>query len=353
MKKTKKFSILLLALTLVLCAFAPACAPATQKFSAYSLDLFDTATTITGYETSKERFDQISGEVVDLLEEYHRLYTIYHRYDGLENLCTVNETVDGAHRVVKVDRRIIDLLLYAKKMHEMTDGRVNIAMGSVLSVWHDYRTAGIDEPWNAELPPQELLFEAAKHTDIDDLIIDEENSTVWISDPQMTLDVGAVAKGYAVEMAARYLEEKGYLTYVINVGGNVRTVGTKPKGEHWLAGIENPNVDSDEPYIEYLGLSGESVVTSGSYQRYYTVDGKDYHHIIDPETLMPAQGYLSVSVVCKNSAQGDALSTALFCMSPREGLALVESLDDVEAIWVMEDETRQTSSGFSKYVTER
>ncbi len=349
MKKTRTFSAVLLALTLIFCALLPSCAPATQKFSAYSLDLFDTATTITGYETSKEKFDQISGELLSLLGEYHRLFTIYHRFEGLENLCTVNEVKDGAHRVVKVDQKIIDLLLYAKEMYALTDGRVNIAMGSVLSIWHDYRTAGLDEPWAAELPPQELLDEAAKHTDINNLIIDEENSTVFISDPQMTLDVGAVAKGYAVEMAAQYLREKGYFTYVVNVGGNVRAVENKPGGKKWTAGIENPGIESDQTYLRYLQISDLSVVTSGSYQRYYTVNGTDYHHIIDPVTLYPAQGYLSVSVVCRHSGMGDALSTALFCMSYEDGLALVESLEDVEVLWVLPDGEQKTSSGFSKY----
>ena len=101
-----------------------------------------------------------------------------------------------------------------------------------------------------------------------------------------------------------------------------------------------------------MSLSGQSLVTSGSYQRYYVVDGKRYHHIIDPDTCMPAEGYLSVSVVCRSSADGDALSTALFCLSPEEGLALIESLPEIEAMWVMEDGTRQYSSGFASYLTE-
>ncbi len=349
MKNTKKIFVLLLALTLILCACLPSCAPATEKFSAYSLEFFDTATTITGYETSKERFDQVSGEVLSLLEEYHRLFTIYNRYEGIENLCTVNELRDGAHREVKVDRKIIDLLLYAKEMYELTDGKVNVAMGSVLSVWHDYRTAGLNDPFTAELPPKELLDEAAKHTDINNLIIDEKNSTVFISDPQMTLDVGAVAKGYAVEMAAQYLREKGYLTYIVNIGGNVRAVENKPGGEKWTAGIENPGIESDQTYLRYLQISDLSVVTSGSYQRYYTVNGTDYHHIIDPVTLYPAQGYLSVSVVCRHSGMGDALSTALFCMAYEDGLALVESLDGVDALWVFPNGEQKTSSGFEKY----
>ena len=352
MKKQQLISALLLICVLSSSLFFASCNRQKNKYTTHSLDYFDTATTITGYESDPKKFDEVSGEILALLGEYHRLFTIYHRFDGMENLCTINELQNGVHRTVTVDRRIIDMLLYAKEMHRVTKGKLNIAMGSVLSIWHKYRTAGLEEPWAAELPPMELLHEAARHTDLNDLIIDQENATVWISDPQMTLDVGAVAKGYAVEMVARSLEERGISGYVINVGGNVRAIGTKPNDEKWLAGIENPNTESEKAYVLYLQLAGESIVTSGSYQRYYTVGNKNYHHIIDSQTLLPAEGYLSVSVVCKNSAEGDALSTALFCMPFEEGLALVEGLPDVEALWILSDESRQSSSGFEKYVTQ-
>lgn len=349
--KQYKLTALLLACILLLGVF-PSCALQSQSYKAYSLDYFDTATTVTGYAKSQEEFDRISGEILTELGEYHRLYTIYHRFEGLENLCTVNELVEGQHRTVTVDRRIIDLLLYAKEMYTVTGGKVNIAMGSVLSIWHDYRELGMSDPASAELPPMEKLTEAAKHTDINCLIIDEESSTVTITDPAMRLDVGAIAKGYAVERVARSLEEKGITGYVINVGGNVRTVGAKGDGSPWVAGIENPDTDAEEPYVAYLNLTGKSVVTSGSYQRYYLVNGKRFHHIIDSETLMPAEGFLSVSVVCKHSGQGDALSTALFCMPFEEGLALVESLPDAEAFWVLPDGTTRQSDGFAAYITQ-
>ncbi len=352
--KHQKVSIVLLISTLLLTFLLSSCdgTPQETKFTEYSLDYFDTATTITGYAPDRETFDAISKDILTQLAEYHKLYTIYHRYEGMENLCTINELENGIHRTVTVDRRIVDMLLYAKEMYTKTNGKLNIAMGSVLSIWHDYRTAGLDDPSTAELPPMDALSEAALHTDIHDLIIDADACTVWLADPLMTLDVGAIAKGYAVEMTARMLEERGISGFVINVGGNVRTVGTKPNGEFWLAGIENPVLNSEEPYAAYLGLDGESIVTSGSYQRFYTVDGKNYHHIIDAETLLPADRYLSVSIVCKNSALGDALSTALFCMTPKDGLALIESIPDAEALWIMTDETQQQSSGFASYLTE-
>lgn len=311
------------------------------------MDYFDTVTTIVGYENSQEEFDAVAGEILTQLGEYHRLYSIYNRFEGLENLCTINETVDGVHRTVKVDERIIDMLLYAKEMYTVTDGVVNIAMGSVLSLWHSYRTIGMDDPAVASLPPMDRLIAASEHTDISKMVIDQENCTVTLSDPKMTLDVGAVAKGYATERVAQYLEERGISGYVLNVGGNIRTVGGKSEGEPWTVGIENP--DGGE-YLAYLQVVGKSVVTSGSYQRYYYVDGKPYHHIIHPDTLMPAEGFVSVSVVCKDSGMGDALSTALFCLTLEEGLALVESIPDAEAMWVADDGTKSVSSGWNEYV---
>jgi thiamine biosynthesis lipoprotein len=150
-------------------------------------------------------------------------------------------------------------------------------------------------------------------------------------------------------MAARSLEAKGISGYVLNVGGNVRTVGGKADETPWTVGIENPAEEAENPYLAYLKLAGESLVTSGSYQRYYVVDGKRYHHIIHPDTLMPSEGYQSVSVVCNHSGLGDALSTALFCMTLEEGLSLIESIPDAEAMWTLQDGSCQKSSGFSKY----
>ena len=339
-----------LALTLTLFSSCTDKAAGKKKFSSYSMDYFDTVTTIVGYEHSQEDFDRVSDEILRELAEYHRLYTIYHRFEGLENLCTVNELKDGAHRTVKVDRRIIDMLLYAKEMYTLTEGRVNIAMGSVLSLWHTYRTLGTDDPENAALPPMDKLQAAALHTDIDKLVIDEENETVTLTDPQMTLDVGAIAKGYAAERIARSLEESGITGYVLNVGGNICSIGTKPDGTKWTVGIENP---LGEEYLAYLALDGQCVVTSGSYQRFYYVDGRPYHHIIDPDTLMPAErGYLSVSVVCEDSGLGDALSTALFCLSKAEGLALIESIPEADAMWVDSSGAKSYSSGWAQYVKE-
>ena len=348
MKKSKFHKVI--ALCLLSCLFMISCGVVKnekKQYSAYSMDYFDTVITIVGYENSKEEFDKVAEDALSQLEEYHRLYTIYHRFEGLENLCTINDVSAGDHSTVTVDKRIVDMLLYAREMHSLTDGMVNVAMGSVLSLWHNYRSIGMDDPVNASLPPMESLRKASQHVDISNMVIDEEKCTVTLLDPLMKLDVGAIAKGYATEMTARHLEEKGITGYVLNVGGNVRTIGCKPDGSMWTVGLENPD---GEEYLEYLQLCGQSVVTSGSYQRFYYVDGKAYHHIIHPDTLMPAEGFISVSVICENSGLGDALSTALFCMSKQKGLELVESIPDVEAMWVTDDGIKTVSSGWNQYV---
>ncbi len=349
MMKKRIFSIAVAVLLVCASLLFAACkkGPELQKYSDYNFDYFDTVSIITGYAEDRETFDEVAKSAFAELQEYHRLYTIYNRYKGLENLRTINDLQDGVHRTVTVDRRIIDLLLYAKELYTLTDGRMNIAMGSILSIWHDYRTEGLDDPANAELPPMERLLAAAEHTDIANLVIDEEACTVTLTDPKMTLDVGAIAKGYAVEMVAQSLEKKGISGYCLNVGGNVRTIGTKPDGKGWTVGLEDPLGGND--YIAYLSLSGQSLVTSGSYQRYYLVDGKRYHHIIDRDTLMPAERFVAVSVLTPHSGRGDGLSTALFCMPIEEGLALIESLPDTEAQWVFPDGSKLASNGWNNY----
>ena len=361
------------------------------------VEYFNTSVKVIGYEATQDEFAKVSQEAVDLLGEYHRLFDIYNEYDGMVNLCTLNKLVDGQHQKLTVDRKIIDMLLYAKEMYTLTDGRMNVAMGSVLSIWHDYRDEGALQPVKAELPPMDKLQEAAKHTDINSIVIDEVNSTVWISDPYTKLDVGAIAKGYAVERVAEMLERKGKTSYALNIGGNIRTIGYKGNGDKWKTGIRDPKGDMYD-YNEYVELVNESIVTSGSYERYYIVYtgakcrecdwiynqnagitnqdvpagtrpgdltssvrcpecgskikriSEEFHHIIDRETLMPAdRGYLSVSVICKDSGMGDGLSTALFCMDLDEALAFVNSLDGVEAMFVTEDEAKHYSNGFLNY----
>lgn len=315
-----------------------------ERYEGSFMGSFDTVTTITGYAASQETFSQQMELLQEKLQHYHELYDIYNSYDGINNIKTINDA--AGKEPVEVDEEIIKLLKLGKEMYETTNGQINIAYGSVLSVWHEYREQGMQDAENAKLPPKDLLEERAVHTDIEKLVIDEANSTVYLEDPEMSLDVGSIGKGYAVQRLSEYAKEIGMEHVLISVGGNVCAVGDKADGEPWRVGIENPDMESPESYVKAVDVADISIVTSGDYQRYYEVDGKRYCHIIDPDTGMPAEHFPSVSVMMKDSGMADALSTALFNMEYEEGLAFVESLPDVEAMWIMEDGGIRYSSGF-------
>ena len=319
-----------------------------KKFTDYSFDYFDTVTTIVGFEQSEEDFKQNCDQIKAWLSEYHNLYDIYTLYDGVNNLCEINMSNGEA---VTVKPEIIELLEFSKQLYKTTNKKLNIAMGSVLSIWHDHREYGLKNPENATLPDLQLLEKANKHTDISKIIIDKQKSTVKLDDVEMKLDVGGIAKGYTAQKIAEKMQENGISGYILNIGGNVKIVGNRTDGEKWTVGIENPDTqDTQNPYIEQLKLDNNmSLVTSGSYQRFYTVGDINYHHIINPDTLYPAENFKSVSVLCEDSGLADALSTALFCMSHEDGKQLIENLDKVYVMWVTNDGTRLFSKGFKSF----
>lgn len=267
------------------------------KYDTQFFELFDTVTSVTGYARDEKTFQSYVDVFYDELKEYHQLYDIYNDYEGINNIKTIND--HAGIEPVGVDDKII-----------------------------------------------QMLEEAAKHMDIRKMVIDPEKKTVYLEDPDMSLDVGAIAKGYAAEMASRKVEEAGLKHALISVGGNIRCIGTKPDGQKWVVGVQNPDTTSGERYLHRLGLDGMSLVTSGTYQRYYTVDGVNYHHIIHPKLLKPWDRYSSVSILSADSGMADALATAVFNMELEDGKKLIESQDGVEAMWIEADGTEHYSSGF-------
>lgn len=349
----KKAIVILLSMTLVLSLVLglSACgdnsASQKKRYEGEFAFLFDTVTQVVGYTETKELFSEYVQLIYDNLEEYHQLYDIYNDYEGVNNIKTIND--NAGIEPVKVDQRIIDLLLFAKKMNKENGGNLNVALGPVLKIWHDHRTEGVEEPENATLPEMTELKEAAKHTDIDQVIIDEEASTVFLTDSKMRLDVGAIAKGYATEQIARMAQEAGMDSFLLSVGGNVKAVGTKGDGSMWSVGIRNPKEEKgNDLFLTYL--TDVSLVTSGIYERYYTVDGTQYHHIIDPETLFPTTHFAAVTIITPDSGMADALSTVIFNLPYEEGLEIIEKMPDTEAVWVLHDGEVKYSSNFESLI---
>ncbi len=342
--KRKHHAVILLLAVILLMGAAALQQNNTQptRYEVRFFDSFDTITTITGYAKSQEKFEEQTKLLQEKLMHYHQLFDIYHTYEGMNNLKSINDAAGKSP--LSVDQDIIELLKLGIEMHQKTNGAVNIAYGSVLSLWHEYREQGTADPEHAKVPPEALIQEKAAHTDISKVVI--RDGTVFLEDGEMSLDVGSIGKGYAVQKISEYARELGMDHLLISVGGNVSAVGAKADNTPWRVGIENPDLESAEPYIGTVELADQTIVTSGDYQRFYVADGKRYCHIIDPETGMPPEYVPSVSVLTKNSGMADAWSTALFNMEIEIGLELVETLPETEALWVMKDGGVRCSSGF-------
>ena len=336
------FSIVMVLFMISGCA-QPMHKPVKKQYRATFLEVFDTVTTIVGLAENEETFRAKAQEIHDELKEYHQLFDIYHTYEGIANLKDINDS--AGIEPVKVEERIIELLLACQIFYKETNGKVNVVMGSVLNLWHQTRTEGINDPLNARLPDPKALEEASLHTDMKMMIIDVEQSTVFLQDAKMRLDVGAVAKGWAAQKVAEHCES-GFL---ISVGGNVCATGPKDeKNTPWVVGLENPDT-TEESYLHTVNITKGCVVTSGDYQRNYVVDGQLYHHIIDPETLYPSKYWRAVSVVCEDSGVADALSTALFLLNQQDGQKLLDKYDAV-AMWVDAEKNIYYSHGFKNII---
>ncbi|MDD2534874.1 MAG: FAD:protein FMN transferase [Eubacteriales bacterium] len=317
------------------------------KFSYTFTTSFDTVISIIGYDADQKHFDELAKMAEEQFVAYHQLYDIYHEYKGLTNLMSINQ--QAGQGPIKVDPRIIDLLMFYQEHAVLSQGKVSVTLGSVLSIWHDHRTAA--ESGKASVPDLNKLQLAAQHIDPTALKIDRAASTVEITDPATRLDVGAVAKGYATEAVARYLIEQGMTSGIINAGGSsVRLIGKPldPDRATWAIGIQNPFASTLVPDTESLAVilnNDISIDTSGDYQRYYLVDGVMYHHLIDPTTLMPGRYVRAVTVMIENNALADYLSTTVFLMPYEEGRQLIESIPACEALWVFTDGTVQATDG--------
>ena len=331
--------LLVLSLTLTGCALPGKKA---QQYQATYLDVFDTVTSISGVSDSEDAFREQAEQIHGRLLEYHRLFDIYNNYEGMNNLKAVNDNAGIAP--VAVDGEIIRLLKDCRDYYELTEHTVNVAMGGVLSLWHEARTAGLEDPDHARLPEEAALREAAAHTDWASVEIDEEAGTVYLSDSRLRVDVGAVAKGWSAQRAVEDAPE-GFL---ISVGGNVCATGPKDdSGTPWVVGITDP--DGGEGYLHTLYDTDSAIVTSGDYQRYYEVDGKRFHHIIDSQTLYPAERFRSVTVICGDAGLADALSTALFILPQPEGQALAQKCG-AEAMWLDTEGNRFYTDGFESWI---
>lgn len=347
----RKISLIILILVLLVNISGCSDEVVYNKYSNSFFDSFDTITQVIGYAQTEDEFNQYASDIHDRFLELHKLFDKYNNYEGINNIKTINDNA-GKEPVV-VEQEIMDLILFSKMMYKETNQKTNIAFGPVISIWSQYRDMAEADPADAQLPPMESLLEANKHTDMDKIIVNEDDNTIFLEDPEMSIDVGAVAKGFATEIVVQEMIEKGFDSWIISAGGNIRSIN-KPMEDikdRWAIGIQNPDKEifgDGGNILDTVFLNNAAVVSSGDYQRYYYVGDRRIHHIISPDTLMPADHFRAVNVITDEAGYGDYYSTELFLLPYEESRALAESKDNLEAIWIFADGSIQMTEGFKK-----
>jgi thiamine biosynthesis lipoprotein len=238
---------------------------------------------------------------------------------------------------VRIGERLMNLLLHAREISQLSGGAFDVTFSPVARIWKL-------RPLDPVIPDDEAIARVLKLVGYKDLVLDREAGTAFLRRPGMRIDLGGIAKGSAIDVAAASLKADGFTNVLINAGGDLYAMGAKANGP-WMVGIRNPRGARHEA-IGRLPLCDRAITTSGDYEKMIEIDGRRYHHIINPKTGQPADRCVSVTVIAPAAEVADALSTALFVLGPKDGLALCERLDDVEALFVDTDFHMIRSSGF-------
>ncbi|MDU5120039.1 MAG: FAD:protein FMN transferase, partial [Clostridium botulinum] len=268
------------------------------------------------------------------------------KISDIENKMSLNISTSEINKInknagiapVKVSKNTFDVVKASLIYSEKTKGSFDITVEPLVSLWG----IGTDK---ARIPSKDEISNALSLINYKDVVINEKESTIMLKRKGQAIDLGAIAKGYTADELKKVLLNYNVSSAFLNLGGNVYVLGNKPDKTPWKIGVQNPL----EPRGDYLGIvsvSDKSVVTSGNYERFFERNGKRYHHIFDTKTGYPAEkGLISVSIISDKSIDGDALSTSVYTLGLDEGKKLIESLKDVEAVFVTNDKKVYTTSG--------
>jgi thiamine biosynthesis lipoprotein len=298
----------------------------------------DTYINVKIYSNDKKLVDESFDKIDKMYKEYDELSDRYKSYDGITNINYINNKL-SVNEELQIDKRLYDILKYCKSYELKTEGLFNIALGNVIDVWKAYRD-GIKEgvPTIDELKNSGSISSDALVLLPDNKIMKKEN---------ISLDLGAIAKGYVTELAGNYLDSIGLHKYLITAGTSSVKAGDHYSNSRYKIGLTDPN-NTDDLYKIIRG-NNISITTSGSFERFYEYNGVRYSHIIDPHTLFPKDYMQSVTVITDDAALGEILSTTLFLMPIEDGLEYIKKIDGVEAIWYGMDNKVTQSDGMNKY----
>lgn len=302
-----------------------------EKDLTYTDTLFDTMIRV-------QILDPVDKEVLDgckkLCQKYDNLFSKTNENSDIYKINT------AGGNSVEVSKETVKLIKKGLYYCDLSGGLFDITIGAVSNIW-DFQA---EEP---SVPSSDAIAGAVSHVNYRNVII-EDDTTVRLTDPNAAIDVGAIAKGYIADRIKEYLKDQGVKHAVIDLGGNILVLGTKTDGSKYNIGIQKPFDETGTP-ITSVKVENQSVVTTGIYQRYFEIDGTRYHHILDPATGRPCENTLySVTIITDSSLTADALSTVCYLMGYERGMNLIKQLENVDAVFITDDEELHYSDNFLK-----
>lgn len=270
----------------------------------------------------------------------------FDRISEIESLVSINESGTELDKVndlagispVEVTSTTYEIVEKGLEYSKLSNGGFDITVGPLVKLWN----IGLDD---AKVPTQEEIDSVLPLIDYNLLELNEEEHTIFLKNKGMMIDLGSIAKGYAADEISRILTENNVNSAIIDLGGNIYAHGIKPSGKDWNIGIQNP-FSTRGDIIGVLKVKNKTVVTSGIYERYIEKDGVKYHHLLNPDTGYPFENNIAgVSIVTDKSIDADALSTTVFAKGVEEGLKFVETLSNVDAIFITKDNKVYITSG--------
>ena len=286
-----------------------------QKDSVYrkSMPLMDTIVSITVVSDSKEIAEKAMEEAFGKIDSFGYLINFYSEKSELSEI-----NRNAGIRMTRVSPETLDVIETAFLASEKSLGAFDPTIGPIVKLW-DFA--------EKKMPSDKEIKHALPLVNYRDIIIDRNASTVLLSKKGMMLDLGAIAKGYAADMAVDSLIKKGIQSGLVSIAGDIRTFGLKPDKKPWTIGIKNPRqTGTKDEIIAMARLTDKAISTSGDYERYFITAGRRYHHILDPKTGFPAETCRSVSIVTDKAVDSDAFSTAIFVLGPDKGMKLAKDL---------------------------
>lgn len=296
-----------------------------------TVTVFDTVVTISIYD--EENAADILDACINKCEDYDA------RFSRTSEGSEIYQLNHANGQPVTLSEDTVDLIRKGLEYSRKADGKFDITIAPLSDLWDFKHNTGT-------IPDEAAIREACSHIGYDKVQVDD--NTVQLLDPEAAIDLGGIAKGYIADQIKSYLQEKKVSHALINLGGNVLALGGKPDGSDYNIGIQKPFAQNGEA-LTSVKIKNKSVVSSGIYERYFEVDDKIYHHILNPQTGYPYENnLLGVSIVCDSSTEADALSTTCFAMGLEDGMKYIESIDSAEALFITDDYKIHYSSGFPK-----